>query len=29
MDGTFQSFHLRDPDGWNLQISNQTDMSEL
>ena len=25
----FQSFHLRDPDGWDLQISNQRDTSEL
>jgi catechol 2,3-dioxygenase-like lactoylglutathione lyase family enzyme len=29
MDGKFQSFHLRDPDGWDLQISNSTDASEL
>lgn len=29
MDGKFQSFHLRDPDGWDLQISNQTDTREL
>lgn len=29
MNGKFQSFHLRDPDGWDLQISNQTDTSEL
>ena len=29
MDGKFQSFHLRDPDGWDLQISNQKDTSEL
>ena len=29
MDGKFQSFHVHDPDGWNLQISNQTDTSEL
>ena len=25
MEGKFQSFHLSDPDGWDLQISNQTD----
>lgn len=29
MNGKFQSFHLTDPDGWNLQISNQTDTREL
>jgi catechol 2,3-dioxygenase-like lactoylglutathione lyase family enzyme len=29
MDCKFQSFHLRDPDGWDLQISNQTDTSQL
>ena len=29
MDGKFQSFHLRDPDGWDLQISNQKDTSGL
>jgi catechol 2,3-dioxygenase-like lactoylglutathione lyase family enzyme len=29
MDGKFQSFHFRDPDGWDLQISNQRDASEL
>jgi catechol 2,3-dioxygenase-like lactoylglutathione lyase family enzyme len=29
MIGKFQSFHLRDPDGWDLQISNQKDTSEL
>jgi catechol 2,3-dioxygenase-like lactoylglutathione lyase family enzyme len=29
MDGKFQSLHLRDPDGWDLQISNQTDTSQL
>jgi catechol 2,3-dioxygenase-like lactoylglutathione lyase family enzyme len=29
MKGKFQSFHLRDPDGWDLQISNQTDTREL
>ena len=29
MNGKFQSFHLRDPDGWDLQISNQTDTREL
>jgi catechol 2,3-dioxygenase-like lactoylglutathione lyase family enzyme len=29
MVGKFQSFHLRDPDGWDLQISNQTDTSQL
>jgi catechol 2,3-dioxygenase-like lactoylglutathione lyase family enzyme len=29
MDGKFQSFHLRDPDGWDLQISNQVDTSRL
>jgi catechol 2,3-dioxygenase-like lactoylglutathione lyase family enzyme len=23
-DGKFQSFHVKDPDGWDLQISNQT-----
>ncbi|MBV8207145.1 MAG: VOC family protein [Acidobacteria bacterium] len=25
----FKSFHVRDPDGWDLQISNQTDTSQL
>jgi len=25
----FQSFHVHDPDGWDLQISNQRDTSEL
>jgi catechol 2,3-dioxygenase-like lactoylglutathione lyase family enzyme len=29
MNGKFQSFHVRDRDGWDLQISNQTDTSEL
>ena len=29
MNGRFQSFHVHDPDGWDLQISNQTDTSEL
>ena len=29
MVGKFQSFHVSDPDGWDLQISNQTDSSEL
>jgi hypothetical protein len=29
MVGKFQSFHLRDPDGGDLQISNQKDTSEL
>jgi catechol 2,3-dioxygenase-like lactoylglutathione lyase family enzyme len=29
MDGKFQSFHMRDPDGWDLQISNQKDTSRL
>src|SRR5215470_9628449 len=29
MNGKFQSFHLNDPDGWDLQISNQTDTREL
>ena len=29
MNGKFQSFHVHDPDGWDLQISNQTDTSEL
>jgi catechol 2,3-dioxygenase-like lactoylglutathione lyase family enzyme len=29
MNGKFQSFHLRDPDGWDLQISNQTDTSGI
>jgi catechol 2,3-dioxygenase-like lactoylglutathione lyase family enzyme len=24
MEGDFKSFHLNDPDGWDLQISNQT-----
>ena len=24
MDGAYQSFHVKDPDGWDLQISNQT-----
>ena len=23
-EAPFQSFHVRDPDGWDLQISNQT-----
>ncbi len=25
----FKSFHVKDPDGWDLQISNQTDTSQL
>ena len=25
----FKSFHVHDPDGWDLQISNQRDTSEL
>jgi len=29
MNGKFQSFHVRDSDGWDLQISNQTDTSQL
>jgi hypothetical protein len=29
MNGNFQSFHVHDPDGWDLQISNQTDTSQL
>ena len=29
MNGKFQSFHLRDPDGWDLQISNQRDTNGL
>ena len=29
VNGTFQSFHVHDPDGWDLQISNQTDTSQL
>lgn len=29
MAGKFQSFHLRDPDGWDFQISNQKDTSDL
>lgn len=29
MVGKFQSFHVRDLDGWDLQISNQKDISEL
>jgi catechol 2,3-dioxygenase-like lactoylglutathione lyase family enzyme len=29
MNGKFQSFHVHDPDGWDLQISNQRDTSEL
>jgi hypothetical protein len=29
MNGKFQSFHVHDPDGWDLQISNQTDTSQL
>ena len=29
MDGKFQSFHVKDPDGWDLQISNQRDTSQL
>jgi len=27
--GKFQSFQLRDPDGWDLKIGNQTDTREL
>lgn len=29
VNGKFQSFHVHDPDGWDLQISNQTDTSQL
>ncbi len=29
MNGKFQSFHVHDHDGWDLQISNQTDTSQL
>jgi catechol 2,3-dioxygenase-like lactoylglutathione lyase family enzyme len=29
MVGKFQSFHARDPEGWDLQISNQKDTGEL
>jgi hypothetical protein len=29
MNGKFQSFHVHDPDGWDLQISNQKDAREL
>ena len=29
MNGKFQSFHVHDPDGWDLQISNQADTSQL
>jgi catechol 2,3-dioxygenase-like lactoylglutathione lyase family enzyme len=29
MNGAFQSFHVHDPDGWDLQISNQTSTAEL
>jgi len=29
MNGKFQSFHFPDPDGWDLQISNQRDASGL
>jgi hypothetical protein len=29
MNGKFQSFHVHDPDSWDLQISNQTDTSQL
>src|SRR5215469_6318175 len=29
MNGKFQSFHVHDPDGWDLQISNQVDTSQL
>jgi hypothetical protein len=25
----FKSFHVTDPDGWNVQISNQRDTKEL
>jgi hypothetical protein len=25
----FKSFHVKDPDGWDLQISNQRDTSQL
>jgi hypothetical protein len=25
----FKSFHVKDPDGWDLQISNQKDTKEL
>jgi catechol 2,3-dioxygenase-like lactoylglutathione lyase family enzyme len=27
--GDFKSFHVKDPDGWDLQISNQRDTQEL
>jgi hypothetical protein len=26
-DGGFESYHVKDPDGWDLQISNQTEVS--
>ncbi len=26
-DGGFESYHVKDPDGWDLQISNQTMVS--
>jgi hypothetical protein len=29
MVGKFQSLHVRGPEGWDLQISNQKDTSEL
>jgi hypothetical protein len=29
MNGKFESFHVHDPDGWDLQISNQKDTSAL
>jgi len=29
MDGKFQSFHVRDPDRWDLQNGNQRDTSGL
>lgn len=29
MNADFQSFHVLDPDGWDLQISNQRDTSKL
>jgi catechol 2,3-dioxygenase-like lactoylglutathione lyase family enzyme len=29
MSGKFESFHVHDPDGWDLQISNQKDTSNL
>ena len=29
MNGNFESFHVHDPDGWDLQISNQADTSQL